>query len=172
MKQNFKFNPEKGWEKVGNSEVTNQKTEYALGGKSFELSSITYLDASSSVSDSITLSFKDTKNSDGQVADYVISHPLPATASKDSRSVNLSGQATGSITHSFGANSFNIELNDKEQQVTFSGNSSNPKEIAGVGKMSTMSLSVKTNANSYESKYTTTKYSAYGTFVEMKRSKT
>ena len=161
VKQQFKFNPEKGWEKQGDPKITNQKTQYSLAGKTFEYSE-------NSASDTISLTFKQTDNSEAPSADYTIAHSTGSSTSEHSKAVNLSGTATGTLKHTFGQSSFTIELNDADQKVTFSGNSSYAKEVAGVGKMNTMSLSVKTDANSYESTYSSTKYSASGSFVENK----
>ncbi len=166
VKQTFKFNPEKGWEKQGDQEITNQKTEYSLAGKTFEYTSSSILD---NASNTLSLTFKNSEKTENPIADYSISHPKGSSASEYEKAVNLSGTANGTINHTFGENSFSIALNDAGQQVTFSGKSSSPKEIDGVGKMNTLFLSVKTNANSYESKYSSSKFSASGTFVETKK---
>ena len=169
VKQNFKFNPEKGWEKQGDQEITNQKTEYSLAGKTFECTSTSIL---GNMTDTLSLTFKNSDKTENPTADYSIAHSTGSSTSEYNKAVNLSGSANGTIKHKFGENSFSIELNDAGQQVTFSGNSSYAKEVAGVGKMNTMYLSVKTNANSYESQYSSTKYSTSGTFVETKKATT
>lgn len=159
VKQQFRFNPEKGWEKQGDQEISNQKTEYSLAGKSFECITETY-----SAKDTLTLTFKD--SSETPSADYTIHHPDTSSANRNTRPVDLSGTATGQIKHTFGENKFIIELKDESQQVAFRGNSSSAKEVEGVGKLNTMYLSVTTNANYYESGSYSSKYSTSGTFVE------
>lgn len=166
VKQNFKFNPEKGWEKQGDQEITNQKTEYYLAGKTFEYTSTSI---SGETSNTVSLTFKSSENTENQTADYSIVHSTGSSTSKYEKAVNLLGTASGTIKHTFGENSFIIELNDSGQQVTFSGRSSNAKNVEGVGRMNTMYLSVKTNANSYESPYGSTQFTPSGTFVETKK---
>ena len=81
--------------------------------------------------------------------------------------VDLSGNLTGTIEHEFGKDNFSIELNDAENQVTFTGGESYATISAGDGESNTMSLSTATNTKYFESPFQTSTYRmSMGTYVE------
>ena len=81
--------------------------------------------------------------------------------------VNLSGSLTGAIEHEFGKDNFSIELNDAENQVTFTGGESYATISAGDGESNTMSLSAATNTKYFQSPFQTSTYRmSMGTYVE------
>ena len=162
VKQNFKFNPEKGWEKDGESQIESQKTEYNLAGRSFEY---TY-----SLTDTITMTFNETDSDDAASADYKIDHSPSASGGSYGKAVNLEGTATGTISHKFGQASFAVELNDSDNEVTFSCNSSSAEVVAGVGEVNGIYFTVKTNSYNFQAGSLTSKYTASGTLRETKKS--
>ena len=162
VKQKFKFNPEKGWEKDGESQIESQKTEYNLAGRSFEY---TY-----SSTDTITMTFNETDSDEAASADYKIDHSPSASASSNAKAVNLEGTATGNFSHKFGQASFSVELNDSDNEVTFSCDSTYAEVVAGVGGVNGVYFSLKTNSYNYEGGIFSSKYTASGTLRETKKS--
>ena len=118
------------------------KTNFA--GKKFE-----YTDTGSGMFKSGTTNSTIEFTSDGEngqvAATYSLDWKYSGDTSKGSSGqyylpVNLSGNLTGAIEHEFGKDNFSIELNDAENQVTFTGGESYATISAGDGESNTMSL--------------------------------
>ena len=122
--------------------------------------------------DHSTIEFTSDGENSQVAATYSLDWKYSGNTSKNSSSqyylpVNLTGNLTGAIEHEFGKDNFSIELNDAENQVTFTGGESYATISAGDGESNTMSLSAATNTKYFESPFQTSTYRmSMGTYVE------
>ena len=159
------------WKPTGDTAVSNMQTKTNFAGKKFE-----YTDTGSGIFKSGTTNSTIEFTSDGEngqvAATYSLDWKYSGDTSKNSSGqyylpVNLSGNLTGAIEHEFGKDNFSIELNDAENQVTFTGGESYATISAGDGESNTMSLSAATNTKYFESPFQTSTYRmSMGTYVE------
>lgn len=159
------------WKPTGDTAVSNMHTTTNFAGKKFE-----YIDTSSGLFKSGTTNSAIEFTNDGEngqvTATYSLDWKYAGDTSKGSSGqyylpVNLSGNLTGAIEHEFGKDNFSIELNDAENQVTFTGGESYATISAGDGESNTLSLSIATNTKYFESPFQTSTYRmSMGTYVE------
>lgn len=159
------------WKPTGDTAVSNMQTKTNFAGKKFE-----YADTGSGMFKSGTTNSTIDFTSDdenGQVAaTYSLDWKYSGNTSKGSSGqyylpVNLSGNLTGAIEHEFGKDNFSIELNDAENQVTFTGGEPYATISAGDGESNTMSLSAATNTKYFESPFQTSTYRmSMGTYMQ------
>lgn len=159
------------WKPTGDTAVSNMQTKTNFAGKKFE-----YTDTGSGIFKSGTTNSTIEFTSDGEngqvAATYSLDWKYSGDTSKGSSGqyylpVNLSGNLTGAIEHEFGKDNFSIELNDAENQVTFTGGESYATISAGDGESNTMSLSAATNTKYFESPFQSSTYRmSMGTYVE------
>ena len=143
----FKFDQEKGWQRQGDAQLSDTKTEWKLSGKTFA-----YNEGSSFFSSGTknsTVSFGDCSGETAN-ATYTIGYTPSSNSSSYTEylSVDLKGSASGSLTHEFSKESFKVELNDKGNSVTFSfsGHGSSTTTSAGVGEVNQLYGSFVTKA--------------------------
>ena len=159
------------WKPTGDTAVSNMHTATNFAGRKFE-----YTDTGSGLFKTGTTNSTIEFTSDGEngqvAATYSLDWKYSGDTSKGSSGqyylpVNLSGNLTGTIEHEFGKDNFSIELNDAENQVTFTGGESYATISAGDGESNTMSLSATTNTKYFESPFQTSTYRmSMGTYVE------
>ena len=159
------------WKPTGDTAVSNMQTKTNFAGKKFE-----YTDTGSGMFKSgttnSTIEFTSDGENDQVAATYSLDWKYSGDTSKNSSGqyylpVNLSGNLTGAIEHEFGKDNFSIELNDAENQVTFTGGESYATISAGDGESNTMSLSAATNTKYFESPFQTSTYRmSMGTYAE------
>lgn len=159
------------WKPTGDTAVSNMQTKTNFADKKFE-----YTDTGSGLFKTGTTNSTIEFTSDGEngqvAATYSLDWKYSGDTSKGSSGqyylpVNLSGNLTGAIEHEFGKDNFSIELNDAENQVTFTGGESYATISAGDGESNTMSLSATTNTKYFESPFQTSTYRmSMGTYVE------
>ncbi len=152
-RQTFTFDNEKGWTPVSDPQVddTTKTTEWKLAGKTFDLSEkMSPMWSNGTVDSSLTFT---ECNNNKVVADYTVNY-VPASDDNDKNygtfyEINLSGSATSAhpITHTFGDSRFSFELNDSEQEVTFSCSQGSGTEVAGSGTVNSLSVGLKTVSN-------------------------
>lgn len=159
------------WKPTGDTAVSNMHTATNFAGKKFE-----YTDTGSGLFKTGTTNSTIEFTSDGEngqvAATYSLDWKYSGDTSKGSSGqyylpVNLTGNLTGTIEHEFGKDNYSIELNDAENQVTFTGGESYATISAGDGESNTMSLSAATNTKYFESPFQTSTYRmSMGTYVE------
>lgn len=147
--QKFRFDPEAGWERDGDTEISKQETKWKLSGKTFSANlsddNMAWDAPSGSMTGSIVLG---ELGDDGAVsAQYAISFvPEVIFDAHTYSNVDLSGTATGHVVHEFGADDFTIELNDPTGQVTLTCEDGEETSKAGVGDIPTMDVAINTVA--------------------------
>ena len=143
----YKFDQDKGWQRQGDAQLSDMKTEWKLNGKTFAYSESSSLFSSGSKSS--TVSFGDCSGETAN-ATYTIGYAPSSKSSSytEYSTVDLKGSATGALTHEFSKGTFKVELNDKGNSVTlsFTGNSNSTTTSAGVGEVNTLYGSFVTKA--------------------------
>lgn len=162
VSQKFKFDNSSGWQKNGDASAENMQTSYKLAGKTFKYSN----NSNYAGNEESSFTFQASDDPNNVSASYKIERSPRANTAQ--QSVSLEGTATGKITHTFGKNSFGIELNDQGQGVTISADSSNSVTVAGTGTTNALSTKISTNATGSSDLGLVVKYNVSGTFTETK----
>ena len=148
--QSFVFNSSTGWQSVGAAKVTGTETQYKLQGKTYTFSHCPGVFAEDGPA-KFDLTFTDLEDPDNVQATYAIDYDPPAGGSYlansygECLSVHETGTVQGKIEYQTGAASFSFVLNDKANAVTFSCSGVDQMDVAGIGSVDVLKISVMTN---------------------------
>lgn len=114
VQQSFTFDQAYGWKTMGDQQISDENTAWNLEGKTFECSR----DAGSGYFDG-TITFG-TVEGESANADYSLAFDANSAGFVKYRDASVKGSATGRITHEFGEESFDIQLEDNDNSVALS----------------------------------------------------
>lgn len=121
VSQKFKFDAEKGWVIDGEAKTENFTTKYTeLEGMSFSASNLRsyFFSSSGSLEETASMTFK-TCSADSVVADYTMAHHPGGSGTENT--IDLSGQASGTLKHSLSQTGFEFDLNGSSDGVRLKG---------------------------------------------------
>lgn len=114
VQQSFTFDQTYGWKTMGNQKISDKSTTWNLEGKTFECSR----DAGSGYFDG-TITFGAVEGESAN-ADYSLALDANSTGFVKYKDASVKGSAAGRITHEFGEESFDIQLEDNDNSVALS----------------------------------------------------
>lgn len=147
--QDFTFDGTQ-WKPLGDVSVSETKSTFALNGKSFK--SVDRGTGWNNSSVDTTITFENGTDASNITGTYSLSYSYTGS-STEYTPFSIDGPLVGSIKHEFGQNTFDIELNDATNNVTFSGGSSSSGITAGSGTTNGIGLSTKTKSVYHKSRY-------------------
>ena len=134
----FVFDSDDGWVPEGDVQVSDTRTDWKLSGRTFELHERGLLPLSGTLESAITFA----EAGDGGIrADYTLTHTPRNSAEQD---LSVSGSAEAELLHQFGEGSFQANVNDQANEVSFECASANSSMVAGSGEVSTLNVDVTT----------------------------
>ena len=130
----FEFDEEHGWQAEGEPELSNQKTEWLIAGKTFELTEYPQSgNYDGSVVSSISLGPIDENGAQVSATytyDYTTTQVSAISSSWTYQNVNLSGDLTGTVSREPGSGYAELMLKDEANGVSFTFRLSDDEEDA------------------------------------------
>lgn len=130
----FEFDEEHGWQAEGEPELSNQKTEWLIAGKTFELTEYPQSgNYDGSVVSSISLGPIDENGAQVSATytyDYTTTQVSAISSSWTYQNVNLSGDLTGTVSREPGSGYAELMLKDEANGVSFTFSLSDDEEDA------------------------------------------